>query len=91
MRLKPTHAYGMLERRLSGSVAGGEGDGHVRRAEDPDALWLPRDVAVDRQLGHPLGEQRQGFLQLGAGQRRAEAVVDAGAERQLRLARRRSR
>ena len=70
------------------SVAGSECDRHVCRPEDPDALWLPRDVAVDRQLGHPLGEQRQGFLQLGSGQCCAQAVMNAGAERHLWLTRR---
>ena len=43
------------------------------------------DRAVEAQVRHALGEQRQRLLQLGAGQRGAEAVVDAGAERQLRL------
>ena len=58
VRLKPTHAYGMLEIAVTGSVTGCEGDRHVRRAEDPDAFWLPRDVAIDRQLRHPLRKQR---------------------------------
>ena len=62
-----------------------ERDGEALRAEDADAVGLPRDVAVEAQVGHPAGEERQRLLQLGAGERGAEAVVDAGAERQLRL------
>jgi hypothetical protein len=37
-------------------------------------------------FGQPAGEDRQRFLQLAAGEGGAQAVVDAGAERQLRLA-----
>ena len=68
------------------SVAGGEGDGEVVGAEDADGVGLPGDRAVEGEVGHAAGEQRQRLLQLGPGQRGAEAVVDARAERQLRLA-----
>ena len=46
-------------------------------------------VAVDLQVRQALGEDRQRLGELGTGEGGAEAVVDAGAERQLRLRRRR--
>ena len=86
LEVRRTPTAMLRSRSVSESVTGGEGDRHVRGAEDADALGLPRDVAVDRQLRHALRQQRQRLLQLGACQRRAEAVVDARTERQLRLA-----
>ena len=41
-------------------------------------------VAVDLEVGHALSEDRQSLLQLRACEPRAEAVVDATAERQVR-------
>ena len=49
-----------------------------------DRRWLPLDGPVEAQVGHAPGEQGQRLLQLGAGQRCAEAEVDAGAEGHLR-------
>ena len=62
-----------------------EGDGEVVGAEDADGVGLPGDRAVESEVGQAAGQQRERLLQLGPGQGRAEAVVDARAERQLRL------
>jgi AcrR family transcriptional regulator len=38
------------------SVPGGEGHREVFGAEDPDGVRLPRDLAVEGEVGHPAGE-----------------------------------
>ena len=46
-------------------------------------LTLPKTrLAVERQARHPRREEGERLLHLGAGQVRAEAVVDPGAEGQ---------
>ena len=52
----------------------------------PTALGFQVIGPSSGEVGHAAGEQRQRLLQLGPGEGGAEAVVDAGAERQLRLA-----
>ena len=52
----------------------------------PTALGFHVTAPSMREVGEAAGEQGQRFLELGAGEGGAEAVVDAGAERQLRLA-----
>ena len=52
----------------------------------PTVLGFQVIAPSSGEVGHAAGEQRQRLLQLGPGQGGAEAVVDARAERQLRLA-----
>ena len=53
--------------------------------EDAHAIGLPFGGAVEAQVRHARRQQRQRLLQFGAGEGLAEAVVDAGTERELRL------
>ncbi len=55
-----------------------------RRAPDRGLSRLPFDLAVELEVGHALGQDRQRLLHLCPREPRAEAVVDAAAEREVR-------
>src|SRR3954470_24089033 len=52
-------------------------------APDADRVRLPLDGAVEGEAGEPGGEYGHPLLQLGPGQPRPEAVVDAAAEGEM--------
>src|SRR3989440_13051285 len=71
-------------RTLSGRrlLSGREAERQAHRAVDTHG-WPPDSRIVEGEVVKPGGEDREGFLHLGSGQRGAEAVVDATSEGQL--------
>ena len=68
----------------SPGLRGVEAQWEAGRSPDPEGRGLPFDSAGQGQVGQAPGQDRERFLQLGSGQGRSHAEVDARAERHLR-------